>query len=141
VPRAIGINHVAVEVRDLDEAIGFFAALVDDLELRGRGERMAFVDLADQFVALELVPEPRSSGHYGLVVDGREEALRRAREAGFRMVGDNDVLDPSGNHWQIVDYADVQFSKAPRVLEGMGLAHLGKSALALAELRAKGLED
>lgn len=140
-PRAIGINHVAVEVRDLDEAIGFFTTLFDDVGLRGRGGRMAFVDLGDQFVALERVPEPTTSGHYGLVVDDREEALRRARDAGLRTIGDNDVLDPSGNDWQIVDYADVQFSKTPRVLEGMGLSHVEKSTRALAELRGKGLAD
>lgn len=140
-PRAIGINHVAVEVRDLDEAIGFFTTLFDDVELRGRGGRMAFVDLGDQFVALERTQEPVSAGHYGLVVDDRGETLRRAREAGLRMVGGNDVLDPSGNHWQVVEYADVQFSKTPSVLEGMGLAHLEKSGPALAELRAKGLAD
>lgn len=137
----MGINHVAVEVRDLGEAIGFFEALFDEVELRGRGQAMAFVDLGDQFVALERVSEPVAAGHYGLVVDDRNETLRRARDAGLRMVGDNDVLDPSGNHWQVVDYREVQFSKEPRVLAGMGLAALGKSERALEELRAKGLAD
>jgi lactoylglutathione lyase len=141
VPRAVGINHVAVEVRDLDEALRFFEALFDRVELRGRGERMAFVDLGDQFVALEQVEEPTSAGHYGLVVDDRTTVLRRAHGVGARMVGDNDVLDPTGNRWQIVEYGEVQFTKAPRVLEGMGLGGLEKSARALAELRAKGLAD
>ncbi|HXF98022.1 MAG TPA: VOC family protein [Gaiellaceae bacterium] len=86
--------------------------------------------------------ENRQRGrHVGLVVDDREEALRRAREAGAVMVGDNDFFDPWGNRWQVVAYRDVQFTKAPRVLAGMGLDGLGKSERALAELRAKGLAD
>lgn len=102
---------------------------------------MAFVDLGDQFIALEQVANPAPAGHYGLVVDDRDETIRRARAEGLRLVGDNDVLDPSGNHWQVVDYRDVQFSKAERVLDGMGLSALSKSEGALAELRAKGLAD
>jgi hypothetical protein len=139
--RLVGINHVAVQVGDIDEMLAFLGALVDDLKLRGRGGRMAFVDLGDQFIALERTAEPVAAGHYGLVVDDREEVVRRAREAGARLIGDHDVLDPWGNHWQVVDYRDVQFTKADRVLEGMGLPGVEKSERALAELRAKGLQD
>jgi hypothetical protein len=139
--RLVGLNHVAVQVGDIDGMLEFLGLLVDDLELRGRGGRMAFVDLGDQFIALERVSEPVAAGHYGLVVDDRDEVVRRARDAGARLVGDHDVLDPWGNHWQVVDYRDIQFTKAPRVLEGMGLAGLEKSERALGELRAKGLSD
>ena len=139
--RLVGINHVAVQVGNIDEMLEFLGALVDDLELRGRGGRMAFVDLGDQFIALERVSEPVAAGHYGLVVDDRDEIVRRARDAGARLIGDHDVLDPWGNHWQVVDYRDIQFTKAPRVLEGMGLDGLEKSERALGELRAKGLSD
>jgi len=139
VSRAIGINHVAVEVADLDEALAFFDSLFDGVRLRGRSRRMAFVDLGDQFIALEQAREPVAAGHFGLVVDDCPETMRRARTAGWRVVGDNDVLDPSGNHWQVVDYRDVQFTKAPRVLEGMGLGGLVKSDAAIGELQAKGL--
>ncbi len=141
-PRLVGINHVAVEVRDVDEELEFLARIFDDVQLRGRSGSMAFVDLGDQFIALA-----RGSGggggpdHIGLVVDDREETLRRAREAGAEIVGRNDVLDPSGNRWQVVDYRDVQFTKAPRILAGMGLDGLEKSERALDELRAKGLAD
>src|SRR5215831_8222153 len=103
---------------------------------------MAFVDLGDQFIAL--VRGGRAgvrTDHVGLVVDDREETLRRAREAGAEIVGRNDVLDPSGNRWQVVDYRDVQFTKAPRILDGMGMSELGKSERAVDELRAKGLAD
>ncbi len=139
--RLVGINHVAVEVGDIDEMLAFLGRIVDGLELRGHSGGMAFVDLGDQFIALERVSEPVAAGHYGLVVDDQAEVVRRAREAGARMVGSHDFLDPSGNQWQVVDYRDVQFTKTDRVLDGMGLATLEKSERAIAELRAKGLAD
>ena len=139
--RLVGINHIAVQVGDLDEMVAFLGKLVDDLQLRGRSGGMAFVDLGDQFIALERVAEPVASGHYGLVVDDQDAVVRRARDAGARMIGGHDFLDPWGNHWQVVDYRDVQFAKTERVLDGMGLDGLEKSARAIAELRAKGLAD
>jgi catechol 2,3-dioxygenase-like lactoylglutathione lyase family enzyme len=140
-PRLVGINHVAVEVGDVGEALAFFEAIFDGVELRGRSGSMAFVDLGDQFVALEAVAGPTSGGHFGLVVDDRDETVRRAREAGARILGSHDILDPWGNRWQVVDYRDVQFTKAPRILAGMGLDELEKSERALGELRAKNLAD
>ena len=139
--RLVGINHVAVQVGDLDGMIEFLGKLVDGLELRGRSGGMAFVDLGDQFIALERAAEPVASGHYGLVVDDRDEVVRRAREAGARVIGGHDFLDPWGNHWQVVDYREIQFTKDPRVLDGMGLGALEKSERALGELRAKNLTD
>jgi hypothetical protein len=139
--RLIGINHVAVQVGDIDEMLEFLGRLVDRLELRGRSGGMAFVDLGDQFIALERAAEPAAAGHYGLVVDDRDEVVRRAREAGARMIGGHDFLDPWGNHWQVVDYREIQFTKTDRVLEGMGMEELEKSERALAELREKGLVD
>ena len=141
VARLVGINHVAVQVGDLDEAIAFFAALADDVTLRGRSGGMAFVDLGDQFIALEQARQPVAAGHYGLVVDDQADVISRAREAGARIVGGHDFLDPWGNYWQVVDYREIQFSKSDRVLAGMGLAGLGKSERALRELREKGLSD
>jgi predicted enzyme related to lactoylglutathione lyase len=142
-PRPVGLNHVAVEVTSIEEALAFFEQLFGDLTLRGRSGSMAFVDLGDQFIALSAGRRqtPDAERHIGLVVDGREETLERARAAGAQMIGDNDFLDPSGNHWQVVDYRNVQFTKTPRILEGMGLADLDKSERALGELRAKGLAD
>ncbi len=139
--RLVGINHVAVQVGDLDAMIEFLGRIVDGLELRGRSGAMAFVDMGDQFLALERAAEPVAAGHYGLVVDDQAEVVRRARDAGARLIGDHDFLDPWGNHWQVVDYRAVQFAKSPRVLEGMGLEELEKSDKAMAELRAKGLAD
>ena len=139
--RLVGINHVAVQVGDIDKMLAFLGKLVDRLDMRGRGGRMAFVDLGDQFIALEQSSEPVTGGHYGLVVDDQDEVVRRARDAGARMVGGHDFLDPWGNHWQVVEYRDVQFTKTPRVLQGMELGDLEKSERALKELRGKGLAD
>src|SRR5262245_47354880 len=139
--RAVGINHVALEVGDLDDALAFYGR-VFELTLRGHhGRSMAFVDLGDQFIALSAgrTQPPDGSRHIGLVVDDRAAALSAARDAGARMLDDNDFLDPWGNHFQVVDYRDVQFSKTDRILEGMGLDGLEKRERALDELRAKGL--
>jgi len=142
--RLVGINHIAVEVRDIEEMLAFLERIFDDVQLRGRASNMAFVDMGDQFVALEHVGNgrtPVAAGHIGLVVDDRAETVRRARMAGAQMVGSHDFLDPSGNRWQVVEYRDIQFTKTPRILEGMGIGELEKSERALEELRAKGLED
>jgi lactoylglutathione lyase len=142
-PRPIGINHVAVEVGTIDEALAFFEQIFGELRLRGRNPHMAFVDLGDQFIALQAgrTQPPDGGRHIGLVVDDVEETLRRAREAGAEVIGRNDFRDPWGNHWQVVGYGAVQFTKTPRILDGMGLSDLGKSDEAIAELRAKGLAD
>src|SRR5581483_1722339 len=101
-----------------------------DVELRGRSEGMAFVDMGDQFIALAAGrSQPRDeSRHVGIVVDDRAATLAAARAAGAEMIGDNDFRDPWGNRWQVVDYRDVQFTKTPRILAGMGL-ELEKSAV------------
>jgi len=143
VPRMIGINHVAVEVHDIDSALAFFERIFGQLTLRGRSRHMAFIDMGDQFIALEAhrTQAADAGRHIGLVVDDAAATLERARDAGARMIGPNDFVDASGNRWQVVEYADVQFSKAPRILQGMGLEGLEKSERALAELRAKGLAE
>ena len=140
--KAVGINHVAVEVADIDAALEFYGRIVE-LRLRGRSRGMAFIDMGDQFLALsaERTQPPDRHRHIGLVVDDRDAALAAARDAGAEMLGDNDFLDPWGNHFQVVDYRDVQFTKTERILQGMGLVGLEKRERALKELRAKGLAD
>jgi predicted enzyme related to lactoylglutathione lyase len=141
-PRLVGINHVAVEVGDLDEALAFYGRIFD-VTLRGRQRTMAFVDMGDQFLALSAgrSQPPDEDRHIGLVVDDREAALAAARAAGAEMLDDNDFRDPWGNHFQVVDYRDIQFTKTDRVLRGMGFDGLEKRERALDELRAKGLAD
>jgi catechol 2,3-dioxygenase-like lactoylglutathione lyase family enzyme len=50
-PRVVGINHVALEVGDLEEALAFYGRLFS-FTLRGRHQGMAFIELGDQFIAL-----------------------------------------------------------------------------------------
>jgi predicted enzyme related to lactoylglutathione lyase len=140
--RLVGINHVAVEVGGIEEALEFFGRIFE-LELRGRGRRMAFIDMGDQFLALSAGRKqpPDEHRHIGIVVDDRPATLAAASEAGAQMIGDNDFLDPWGNHFQVVDYRDVQFTKTERVLQGMGLQGLEKSDRAIAELREADLAD
>ena len=139
--RAIGINHVALDVGSVDEALEFWHALFPDLRLRSRSSRMAFLDLGDQFVALfEHAIEPRSEHrHFGLVVDDVEAVLAAARGRGASVRGDN-VSDPWGNRFDVVAYSDVQFTKVEPVLRAQNAADLGKSDAALAELRDKGID-
>jgi len=140
-PRLVGINHVALEVDDIDRALEFYGRLFD-LRLRGRSAGMAFVDIGDQFVAL--MPgrsqPPDRSRHFGLVVDDKAAARRALEEAGVEVPSGRRLhfLDPFGNHVEIVQYDEIQFTKAEHVLRGMGL-ELGKSESALAELDEKGL--
>jgi catechol 2,3-dioxygenase-like lactoylglutathione lyase family enzyme len=142
VARLVGINHVALEVGDLEEALDFYGRLFD-FELRGRVRGMAFVDMGDQFLALS---EPRSSPpdadrHFGLVVDDREAVRRAVEAAGAEIVPTRGLRfhDPWGNSVEVVEYGDVQFTKSDAVLRGMGLDGLEKSESARAELRDKGL--
>jgi lactoylglutathione lyase len=140
--KLVGFNHVALEVGDLDEALEFYGRLFE-VELRGRGPRMAFIDAGDQFIALaeEEVSTSDEHRHVGMVVDDRKAVRRALREMGVEILPGRglDFLDPWGNHWQVVEYSEIQFTKAPEILEGMGLDHLKKSEKALEELRKKGL--
>jgi lactoylglutathione lyase len=142
-PKLVGINHIAVEVGDVDEALAFFERVFDGVRLRGRSRAMAFVDLGDQFIALAagVTHVPDHERHIGLVVDDLEATVRRLREVGVELIGSHDFRDPWGNRWQLVDYREIQFTKEARVLEGMGLDLLEKSERALEELRAKDLAD
>ena len=141
--RLIGINHVALEVGDLDEALAWYGRLFE-FELRGRiGDRMAFIDMGDQFIALASGRKqpPDNARHFGLVVDDKETVRERLRQAGVAVQGSGslDFTDPWGNHVQVVDYREIQFTKAPQILSAMKLEGPGKSEAALRELRERGL--
>jgi lactoylglutathione lyase len=142
-PRLVGINHIALEVGDVDEALEFYGRIFE-FTLRGRGARMAFIDMGDQFIALAAgrTQPPDSHRHFGLVVDDKEATRRALEEAGADILpgGGLDFRDPWGNHVQVVEYSEIQFTKAPEILRGLGLDGLEKSPEALAELRAKGIE-
>jgi len=140
-PRLIGINHVALEVGDIEQALAFYGKIFA-FTLRGRGKGQAFIDLGDQFLALMEVKEPHKDGHrhFGLVVDDRAQVKELAKAAGAKMVDGPflDFLDPWGNRIEVVAYADIQFSKAPHVLRGMQFDG-EKSRKAKQELVDKGM--
>jgi lactoylglutathione lyase len=143
VTRLVGVNHIALEVGDIDDALDWYGRFFE-IELRGRhGSQMAFIDMGDQFIALSAgrTQAPDGSRHFGLVVDDKEAARAALKQAGVRVQhsGSLDFNDPWGNHLQVVDYRDIQFTKTPEVLRGMGLDDLEKNDSAIEELRRKGL--
>jgi lactoylglutathione lyase len=140
--RLIGINHVALEVGDLDEALALYGRLFD-FELRGRVHGMAFLDMGDQFLAIaEGRRQPADDGrHFGLVVDDKE-AVRAAvdREGLQRVPGRRlDFSDPWGNRFEVVAYGDIQFDRVPGVKRKLGIEDLPKSDAAQKEIRDRGL--
>ena len=142
--RLVGINHIALEVGDVDDALAWYGGLFD-FELRGRhGSRMAFIDMGDQFIAVAAgrTQAPDGNRHFGLVVDDKEAVRRALQEAGIAVRGSGslDFDDPWGNHVQVVDYRDIQFTKTPEVLRAMHLDGLEKSEAARREIHDRGLD-
>jgi lactoylglutathione lyase len=145
VARLLGINHVALEVGDVDEALAWYRRFFD-FELRGRaGAGMAFVDLGDQFIALAAgrTQLPDQARHFGLVVDDKERVRTALQQAEVNVQGSGsvDFQDPWGNHIQVVDYREVQFTKTSAVLRALGVEQISKTERARQELRDKGLAD
>jgi catechol-2,3-dioxygenase len=142
-PKLVGMNHIALEVGDIDEALAFWESIFGELTLRGRLEQMAFIGMGDQFIALAQgrTQPPDQARHFGLVVDDKEAVRARLQELDIPVTSGRslDFHDPWGNSIQIVDYREIQFSKTPEILEAMGLGTLEKSERALEELRASGL--
>jgi lactoylglutathione lyase len=141
--RALGINHVALEVGDIDAALRFYGRIFA-FELRSRSETQAFIDLGDQFLALQKTEGagPDRGRYFGLVVDGREPVRAALEAAGVELIAmcGLNFRDPWGNRVEVVPYVDVQFSKTPEMLASMGLAELEKTAAARAELAKRGVE-
>jgi lactoylglutathione lyase len=140
--RAIGFNHVALEVGDIEQALAFYGRLFD-FELRGKDASSAFIDLGDQFIALQQgrSQPPDDGRHFGLVVDDKEAVRRALADAGVEALPGPflDFRDPWGNRIEIVGYENIQFTKAANVLRGMGLTHLSKNENAIKELTDKGM--
>lgn len=137
--RAVGINHIALEVGDIEAALAFYGRFLV-FELRGRGRGKAFIDLGDQFLALAETDHPATAPqrHFGIVVDDQARALAAVDAAGIERQG-NRVQDPWGNRLEIIGYPDIQFTKASHVLRGMGLEGLAKTEDAIEQLAAKGM--
>ena len=140
--RAVGFNHVAIEVGDIEAALAFYGRLFE-FDLRSKSDSMAFIDLGDQFLALQKgrTQSADDGRHFGLVVDNKEAARKALADAGVKTLPGPflDFLDPWGNRVEIVAYDNIQFTKAPNVLRGMGLANLSKSDKAIKELADKSM--
>ena len=141
--RAIGINHVALEVGHVGEALAWYGTFLD-FELRGLRPTMAWIDLGDQFLALT---SPRRQGpddgrHFGLVVDDKEAVRTAVVAMGIDVAPSGGLRfdDPWGNQVEVVDYRDVQFTKAPAILAALAPGGLRKSEAAREELARKGLD-
>lgn len=141
--RAVGINHVALEVGNIDEALAFYGRFLE-FELRSKSDKAAFIDLGDQFIALSTGrSQPRDDGrHFGLVVDDKDIVREILAEMDVEIVSERflDFYDPWGNRIEIVGYEGIQFTKTDYVLRGMALDSLGKSDKAIQELAAKGMK-
>jgi lactoylglutathione lyase len=140
--RLVGINHVALEVGDVEAALELYGRLFS-FELRGRAGRMAFIDMGDQFLALA---EGRRQGpddgrHFGLVVDDKQAVREAVEREGLRIMPGRrlDFLDPWGNRFEIVDYRDIQFDRVPAVKRKLGIEALEKTDAAREEIRDRGL--
>lgn len=140
--RAVGFNHVALEVGDIDEALAFYGQLFD-FELQSKNADIAFIYMGDQFLNFTRGRRqgPDDERHLGLVVDDKEAVRKKLEELGIEILPGPflDFLDPWGNRIEIVGYAGIQFTKAPEVLRAMGLEGLAKTEKALAELAKKGM--
>lgn len=139
--RAMGINHVVLEVGDLDEALAFYGAIFE-FELRGRGDRNVFIDMGDQFVQLSLGKEQGADDkrHFGFVVDDREPINAALEKLGVETLDRGlNFRDPWGNRIEVVPYDDIQFTKADHVLRGMGLGSVEKTDNAVEQLTKKGM--
>jgi lactoylglutathione lyase len=140
--RVVGFNHVALEVGDIEAALAFYGGLFA-FELRSKSDTDAFIDLGDQFIALQKgrTQAPDDGRHFGLVVDDKEVVREALADAGIRTLPGPflDFLDPWGNRIEIIGYANIQFTKAPHILRGMGLSDLSKNEAAIKELTEKGM--
>ena len=140
--KAVGINHVALEVGDINEALAFYGNFID-FEIESRSETAAFIYFGDQFInfALGRNQGPDESRHFGIAVDDKDLVRDTLEKMGVELLDSRflDFLDPWGNRVEITTYVNIQYTKADHVLKGMGLDHLSKTEDAVAELRKKNM--
>ena len=140
-PRLVGINHIAIEVSDIDQALDFYGKIFD-FKLRAKRAGNAFIELGDQFINMMQTADAHEDRrrHFGLVVDDRSSVRGRVEAAGGKLLPGPflDFLDPWGNRVEVVEYSNIQFTKAPHVLRAMGF-DLDKNENARRELAEKGI--
>ena len=140
--RAVGINHVALEVGNIDEALAFYGEFLD-FEVERRNDNAAFIYFGDQFINFAKHDKRGADErrHFGIAVDDKELVRQKLEAMGVELLDTRflDFLDPWGNRVEITTYVNIQYTKADHVLRGMGLEHLSKTEKAIAELHAKGM--
>jgi lactoylglutathione lyase len=142
--RLVGINHVALEVGDLDAALALYGRMFD-FAMRGRVPGMAFLDMGDQFLAIaEGRRQDRDDGrHFGLVVDDVDAARDAVAHEGLDVLGGRgasfDFRDPWGNRFQVVGYRDIQFERSDGVRRALGIEAVEKTPAARREIAERGL--
>jgi lactoylglutathione lyase len=143
--RLVGINHIALEVGDLDAALDLYGRLFS-FELRGRVRGMAFIDMGDQFIAVAegRTQQPDGGRHFGLVVDDVDAARAAVEAEGLEVLGRRrgqsfDFRDPWGNRFQVVGYRNIQFERTEGVRRALGIETVEKTDAAKGEIADRGL--
>ena len=139
---AIGINHVALEVGNIAEALAFYGSFLN-FTITSQSEDAAFIYFGDQFInfAKGRTQTPDEKRHFGIAVDNKELVRDTLIEMDVALLGGRflDFLDPWGNRIEITTYTNIMFSKHTTILRGMGMDHLQKTDEALSELDKHGL--
>ena len=140
--RPVGINHIALEVGDIREALDFYRGFLD-FEVSFENEKAAFIYFGDQFINFMTGRRqgPDEGRHFGIAVDDKPLAIERLKEMGVELLDTRftDFLDPWGNRVELTTYTNIQYTKADHILKGMGLGHLKKTPNAIEELAKKGM--
>ena len=138
--RAVGINHVALEVSNIDQALEFYGTFLA-FEIESQNESAAFIYFGDQFINFMKgrTQGPDQGRHFGIAVDDKELVRQALNDMGVELLSGKflDFIDPWGNRIEITTYQNIQFTKADHVLKGMGLGDIKKTDHALDELRKK----
>jgi catechol-2,3-dioxygenase len=138
--RAVGINHVALEVGNIDQALKFYGTFLA-FEIESQNESAAFIYFGDQFINFMKgrTQGPDQGRHFGIAVDDKELVRQALNDMGVELLSGKflDFIDPWGNRIEITTYQNIQFTKADHVLKGMGLGDIKKTDHALDELRKK----
>ena len=139
---AIGINHIALEVGNIAEALAFYGSFLN-FTITSQSEDAAFIYFGDQFINFSKgrTQPPDEKRHFGIAVDDKELVRNTLTKMDVALLGGRflDFLDPWGNRIEITTYTNIMFSKTTTILRGMGMDHLQKTDEALSELDKHGL--
>jgi len=139
---AIGINHIALEVGNIAEALAFYGSFLN-FTITSQSEDAAFIYFGDQFINFSKgrTQTPDEKRHFGIAVDDKELVRNTLTKMDVALLGGRflDFLDPWGNRIEITTYTNIMFSKTTTILRGMGMDHLQKTDEALSELDKHGL--